>query len=384
MGTYTASRAGIALPERPTMAQRLVARLAGRTSRHTLRLERHAQRMLAQMSVAEKIGQLIFPIIFPANADEVRLSPEIRALVVEQHIGGYFICAAGASAEQVRAFTRELQAAARIPLILASDFEGGDWNFLHSAVGSRPSPAAIAAMGDAKVAYYKGVVDAELLVSLGLNVNFAPSVDVLANPQNIVLANRTFGDSPEFVTCLAAAYVDGLAASRIAGCLKHFPGLGATTVDPHIALPHIARTRDELASIELAPYRSLLRSGHAPMIMTTHMLMPTLDPHMPTSLSSVVIDDLLRHVLGYDGVVISDSLAMGGVAERYSVAAASVLAFQAGTDLLLGAPDAEQTGASIAALHEALADGRITQTQIDAAVLRVLRFKLRWRIIPPR
>jgi beta-N-acetylhexosaminidase len=366
------------------MAQELVARLARRFDRRAMRLENYARQLLAQMSVAEKIGQLIFPIIFPANADEVRLSPEIRALVAGQHIGGYFICAAGASAEQVRAFTRELQATARIPLILATDFEGGDWNFLRSAVGPRPSPAAIAANGDAKVAFYKGVVDAELLVSLGLNVNFAPSVDVLTNPENTVLANRTFGDSPEIVARLAAAYVDGLAASGIAGCLKHFPGLGATTVDPHIGLPHIARTRDELTSVELAPYRSLLRLGLAPMIMTTHILMPTLDPHLPASLSPVVIDDLLRRVLGYDGVVISDSLAMGGVSGRYSVAEASVLAFQAGTDLLLGAPDAEQTRASITALHEALAGGRMTQQQVDAAVLRVLRFKLRWSIIPPR
>ncbi|HEX8033916.1 MAG TPA: glycoside hydrolase family 3 N-terminal domain-containing protein [Ktedonobacterales bacterium] len=384
MEIHVVSRAGHAVPERATAPRGLVARLARRFDRRAMRLEKHAQQLLAQMGVAEKIGQLVIPIIFPANADEVRLSQEIRALVAEHHIGGYFICAAGASAEQVRAFTEDLQAAARIPLILASDFEGGDWNFLRSAVGPRPWPAAIAAMGDAKVAYYKGVVDAELLQALGVNVNFAPSVDVLTNPDSPVLANRTFGTSPEVVAQLAAAYVDGLAASGVAGCLKHFPGLGAATVDPHVGLPHIMRTRDEITSVELLPYRNLLRSGHAPMIMTTHILMPTLDPHLPTSLSPVVIDDLLRRVLGYDGVVISDSLAMGGVEERYSVAEAAVLAFEAGTDLLLGAPDFEQTRASIAALHAALADGRVTQRQVDAAVLRVLRFKLGWRIIPPR
>lgn len=378
------SRAGNALPERATTAQGFMSRLAGRFDRRALRVEQRALRLLAQMSVAEKIGQLVIPTIVPAHADDVRLSQEIRALVAEQHIGGYVISAAGASADQVRAFTRELQAAARIPLILATDFEGGDWNLLRSAVGPRPSPAAIAATGDANIAFYKGVVDAELLTSLGLNVNFAPSVDVLTNPENPILANRTFGTSPEAVIHLAAAYIDGLAASRIAGCLRHFPGLGATTADPHIEMPLIARTRDEIATVDLAPYRSLLRSGHAPMIMTTHMLLPTLDPHLPTSLSPVVIDDLLRHVLGYDGVVISDSLATGGVATRFSVAEASVLAFHAGTDLLLGAPDAEQARASIAALHEALADGRVTQRQIDTAVLRVLRFKLHWRIIPPR
>ncbi|MGZ3681716.1 MAG: glycoside hydrolase family 3 protein [Ktedonobacterales bacterium] len=383
MEIHVVSPAGTAVHTQATAARGLVSRLARRFGRRAMRLEKHAQRLLAEMSVAEKIGQLVIPIIFPANADEVRLSQEIRALVAEQHIGGYFICAAGASADRVRAFTQELQAAARIPLILATDFEGGDWNFVRSAVGPRPWPAAIAATGDAKVAYYKGVVDAELLQALGVNVNFAPSVDVLTNPESPVLANRTFGASPEVVTQLAAAYVDGLAASGVAGCLKHFPGLGAAAVDPHVGLPHVMRTREEITSVDLAPYRSLLRSGHAPMIMTTHMLMPTLDPHLPTSLSPVAIDDLLRRVLGYDGVVISDSLAMGGV-EGYSVAEATVLAFEAGTDLLLGAPDFEQTRASIAALHAALADGRVTQRQVDAAVLRVMRFKLRWRIIPPQ
>lgn len=361
-----------------------MSRLARRFDRQAARVEVRAQQLLAQMSVSEKIGQLIVPALVPANADEVRVSKEIRALVAEQHIGGYFISAADASAERVRVFTRELQAAARIPLLLASVFEGGEWNALRSAVGPRPSPEAIAAQGEANVAYYKGVVDAELLASVGVNVNFAPSVDVPTDLDNPLWAGRTFGASPEIVARFAAAYVDGLAAGGVAGCLKHFPGLGAAWVDPRAELSRIERTREEIVSVELAPYRSLLRSGHAPMVMTAHALMSALDPHRPASLSPVVIDDLLRHVLEYDGVVISDSLAMGGVAERYSVAAAAVLAFEAGTDLLLGAPDFEQTRASVAALKEALADGRVTLRQVDTAALRVLRFKLRWRIIPPR
>lgn len=371
------SRTGVASPEWASSPGRLVARVVGRFGWQAARVERHAQRLLAQMSVAEKIGQLVMP----ASADAVQWSKEMRALVTEQHIGGYFICAADASAEQVRAFTHELQAAARMPLIVATNVEGGAWNGLRAAVGARPSPGAIAAQGDANVAYYKGVVDAELLASLGVNVNFAPSVDVPDDAEHPLWAGRTFGASPEIVARLAAAYVDGLAAGGVAGCLKHFPGLGATTMDPQSELPIIRRTRDEITDVDLAPYRSLLQSGHAPMVMTAHALISTLDPHRPTSLSPVVIDDLLRRVLGYDGIVISDLLAMGGVAERHSVAAASVLAFEAGTDLLLGAPDFEQTRASIAALQEALADGRVTPRQVDAAALRVLRFKLRWRII---
>lgn len=349
-----------------------------RRSREASRHEWTARALLARLSVAEKLGQLIIPVIFPNGPDDLLLTPELQALVTETHIGGYFICAAGADAARLRAFTAALQTHARIPLLLVTDFEGGAWNFIQSAVGPRPAPESIQTTRDARA---KGVLDAELLTSLGIHVNFAPSVDLLTNPETPILRQRTFGADPTTVAGLAAAYLDGLAAGGVAGCLKHFPGLGAATRDPHVELPVVARDLSTLRAVELAPYRALLASGHAPLVMTAHMEMPALDADLPTSLSPTVIHGLLRKELAYDDLVISDSLAMGAITSRFSVADASMLALRAGTDLLLGASDAASARAIHERLRKALVDGEIFIEQVDLAVLRALRFKARWGLL---
>ena len=342
------------------------------------REDRAARALLATLSLDEKLGQLIFPVIFPDGPDDLALTPELRGLLDGDHIGGYFICAAGADTSRLLAFTATLQAHSRIPLLLATDFEGGAWNFIQSAVGSRPAPETIQSP---RAAYDKGATDARLLVSVGLRVNFAPTVDVLTNPETPILRERTFSSDPERVAALAAAYLDGLAPGGVAGCLKHFPGLGAATRDPHVELPTVARSLAEIRAVELAPYRALLRSGRAPMVMTAHVDMPGLDANLPTSLSPTVIHGLLRKELGYDGLVISDSLAMGAIASRYSVAEAAALALRAGTDLLLGAPDAQSVRETRLGLRERLERGDLHIEQVDQAALRVLRFKARWGLL---
>jgi beta-N-acetylhexosaminidase len=159
------------------------------------------------------------------------MTEELRALLAEGGIGGYFITSAGADASQVRAFIGELKAAARLPLLLATDFEGGEWNFIRSAVGARPTPSAIGASGDSALAFEKGREDARLLASVGINTTFAPTIDLLLNPESPILQARTFGVDPALVTRMADAYLDGLATHGIAGCLKHFPGLGRASRD---------------------------------------------------------------------------------------------------------------------------------------------------------
>lgn len=361
-------------PDAPTHRRATRTTHRHRTTRH----EQAAHALLARLSVAEKLGQLIVPVIFPAGPDDLALTPELRALIAEDHIGGYFLCAAGADATRLRAFTAALQTQARVPLLLATDFEGGAWNFIQSAVGPRPAPDTIQTARDA---YIKGTTDAALLTTVGVHVNFAPTVDLLTNPDTPILRQRTFGSDSATVAGLAAAYLDGLAAGGVAGCLKHFPGLGAATRDPHIELPTVTRDVAAIRAVELAPYRTLLASGHAPMVMTTHMDIPALDAELPTSLSPTIIHGLLRKELAYDGVVISDSLAMGAITTRYSVAEASALALRAGTDLLLGAPDFASARATRERLHEALAGGEIFIEQVDLAVLRILRFKARWGLL---
>jgi beta-N-acetylhexosaminidase len=338
--------------------------------------------LLARMTPAEKVGQLLMPIIFPASPADLTLTPDLIALLDDYPLGGYFITAGGGDAHRVRAFTAALRAHSRIPLILASDFEGGAWNFLASAAGPRPSAATVGATGDPAHAHAKGITDAVRLGDLGLNMNFAPVVDVLTNPANPIVAGRAFGPDPALVTRMAAAYLDGLASVGIAGCLKHFPGLGAVSTDPHHTLPTLHRTPDELRAVELLPFRDLIQTGHAHSIMTTHIHIPALDPDLPTSVSPIAIAGLLRRELGYGGLVISDSVSMGALTARYPIPEASLLAFQAGTDLILGAPDLATTRATHAHFLEALAAGRITHQRLDTSVRRILRFKARWAILP--
>ena len=340
--------------------------------------ERTAQALLASLDLDEKLGQLIMPVIFPEGPDDLALTPELRALIAEERIGGYFVCAGGADAARLRVFTASLREHARVPLLLATDFEGGAWNFIQSAVGPRPAPETIQT---AREAYAKGETDAELLRSVGVRLNFAPTVDLLTNPETPILRERTFGADSGRVVALAAAYLDGLAAGGVAGCLKHFPGLGAATRDPHVELPTIARSLPELWALELAPYRALLASGHAPMVMTTHLDMPAIDPDTPTSLSATVVHGLLRKELGYEGVVISDSLAMGAITSRFSVEDAAALALRAGTDLLLGAPDMASVRATRQRLRDGMERGELFVEQVDQAALRILRFKARWGLI---
>ncbi len=336
-----------------------------------------ARAILANMTEDEKIGQLIIPM-----SSDTSMNADMTALIQQYQIGGYFIPEYTATAQQLHDFVNQMQAASKIPMLMVTDFEGGGWNTLRAEVGERPYPSDIGATGNTQLAYQKGVVDAQLLKSVGLNADFAPVVDVLTNPNDTILLGRVFGSDPNLVTKMAQAYLQGLASGGIPGCLKHFPGLGASSVDPHKALPVINRTLQQLQTVDWVPYEKLIPANLAPMIMITHILIPALDPNLPASISPSVINGYLRHTLGYNGVVVSDALFMGGLSYKYTVPQAGLLAFEAGTDLLLGALNAAQALETINLIKSAISSGQITQSYLDNSVLRILTFKLQWGIIP--
>src|SRR5205085_2905527 len=174
------------------------------------------------------------------------------------------------------------------------------------------------------------------------------------------------------------AYLKGLTAGGVIGCLKHFPGLGSATIDPHKSLPTMDRSLATLSAVDLVPYRTLINEGIVPMVMVTHILNPQLDPNLPTSLSPNVVTGLLRKQLNFQGVIISDTLWMGGISNTYSLAQAAVLAVKAGTDLLLGPRGLADAQNMIYGLHQAVMDGQISQAQIDASVVRILTMKLHY------
>ncbi len=331
------------------------------------------------MSLDQKLGQMVIVEFYGAN-----FNSDLQQMISQNSISGVLIENKNGNAQsrnQLVSLNKAMQAQARVPLFISTDYEGGVVNELRLITGERPSEATIGATNDPQVAYNAGHTAATDLASLGLNLNFMPIVDVLTNPNNPGLPQRTFGSDPTLVTNMGRAYLKGLTAGGVIGCLKHFPGLGSANLDPHLSLPTMNRSLATLNSVDLVPYRTMINEGMVPMVMVTHILNPQLDPTLPTSLSSNVVTGLLRKQLNFKGVIISDTLWMGGISNTYSLSQAAVLAVKAGIDLLLGPRGLAETQTMIVGLHRAVMSGQISMSQIDASVTRILQLKLKYNVI---
>ncbi|HJT56833.1 MAG TPA: glycoside hydrolase family 3 N-terminal domain-containing protein, partial [Ktedonobacteraceae bacterium] len=338
-----------------------------------------AQKMVQSMSLDDKLGQMVIVEFYGPT-----LTGNDIQMVHADHVSGVLIENKNGNAQtrnQLIALNKALQGQAQIPLFISTDFEGGIVNELRQITGERPSEQAIGATGNPQVAYNVGLNAAKDLTALGLNVNFMPIVDVLTNPNNPGLPMRTFGSNPTLVTNMGRAYLQGLTKGGVVGSLKHFPGLGSANLDPHFSLPYMNRSLATLNAVDLVPYRTLIDEGIVPMVMVTHILNPQLDPKLPTSLSPNVVTGLLRDQLHFNGVIISDTLWMGGISNTYSLAQAAVLAVKAGIDLILGPRGLSDTQSMLTGLKQALQSGQITINEINASVQRILELKLKYKIL---
>ena len=338
-----------------------------------------AMKIVQNMSLDQKLGQMVIVEFYGST-----LNSDLNQMIQGNRVSGVLIENKNGNSQtrsQLISLNQAMQKAAAIPLFISTDFEGGYVNELRLITGERSSEQTIGATGDPNVAYNAGHSAAADLAALGLNVNFMPIVDVLTNPNNPGLPMRTFGSDPTLVTNMGRAYLKGLTDGGIIGCLKHFPGLGSASIDPHQSLPSMNRSLATLNAVDLVPYRTLIDEGIVPMVMVTHILNPQLDPNLPTSLSPNVVTGILRKQLNFNGVIISDTLWMGGISNTYSLAQAAVLAVKAGTDLLLGPRGLADTQNMIYGLHQAVMNGQISQAQIDASVARIVEMKLHYKIL---
>lgn len=339
-------------------------------------IAREVDHILSQMTLPEELGQLIV-VAFNGTT----LNPDLRYMLTQQHAGGVMLYAYNiAGYAQIQALDAVAQAQAQVPLFIATDQEGGLVNRLQSIVGPRPSALQIGNTNNPQNALNLGIEDGQVLHQIGVNVDLAPVVDVHSAPQTVIIT-RMYGTTPEKVTAFAGAYLDGLQSQGVIACLKHWPGLGASPVDPHDALPVITRSQQELNDIDFAPYRALISQGNVNMIMSTHELITAYDDQLPSSLSPIMIDQVLRNDLGYQGVVITDGLYMSALA-HWSIAQAAVLALIAGNDLLLGPWNSYQVQQVLDALQAALASGQISKARIDQSVTRILTLKIKEGLIP--
>ncbi|HET8845715.1 MAG TPA: glycoside hydrolase family 3 N-terminal domain-containing protein [Ktedonobacteraceae bacterium] len=338
-----------------------------------------ASALLQRMSLDQKLGQMVI-----SEFNGSTLNADLTKMVRDYYISGVLIENKNGNAQnrtQLVNLNKAMQGQATFPLLITTDFEGGFVNELRQITGERSSEATIGATGDPQVAYDAGKRDASDLKKLGLNVNFMPIVDVLTNPNNPGLIDRTYGNNPALVTDMGRAYLKGLTSGGIVGSLKHFPGLGSASVDPHKSLPYMDRSLATMNAVDLVPYRTLIKEGIVPMVMVTHILNPQLDPKMPTSLSPEVVTDLLRQQLGFKGVIISDTLWMGGVSNTYDLSHAAVLAINAGTNLILGPRGLSETATLLSNLKKAVDDGTLALAKIDASVQLILEMKLHYKIL---
>ena len=271
-------------------------------------------------------------------------------------------------AAQLSRLTADLRAAMGAEALIALDQEGGavvrsTW------VPAPPSAMALGAADDAELARSVGAAVARAVKALGFNWNFAPVLDLNNNPHNPVIAERSFGADPQRATELAMAWMAGSESEGVACCVKHFPGHGDTSVDSHRDLPTVDKPLAELEQFEFAPFR--LAAGHAPAMMTAHIVYPELDAEFPATMSRRILTGLLREQWQYRGVIITDAMDMHAIAHRYGAGHAAVNALVAGADMVMALGTAEIQEESIAAIAAAIDAGTLDMQDVERKLARL-------------
>ncbi len=362
---------------------------------------------MAEMTLEQKVSQMIMPSIRywgqgDAAEPVTELNPELKEAIQKDQFGGIILFAQNTQeTEQTVRLVQEVQEAnasgeAKSALFIAIDQEGGKVSRLEDGT-QMPGNMALGATGDPAMAKEAATVIGEELASLGINVNFAPVVDVNNNPANPVIGVRSFSDDAQVVAAFGKEYMAGLCEQKVIPALKHFPGHGDTDTDSHTGLPSIDKSVEELKSKEWIPYQECLQD--ADMVMTAHIEYPQIEKEvyvsketgqeitLPATLSKTMITDILRGQLGYDGVVVTDSLEMGAIAKHFDRTDVARYVILSGANLLLmpfdmvdeaGIDDAKAYVESIVKMVE---DGEIPKERIDDSVKRLLTVKQKYGLL---
>ncbi|MGW8557097.1 glycoside hydrolase family 3 protein [Streptomyces tubercidicus] len=351
------------------------------------------RRLISRMTPEEKVGQLFVMRVFghsatdPDPADAAANQKEIGVanaaeLIAKYHVGGiiYFGWAHNTrEPHQIADLSNGIQKAAAaqrlpVPVLISTDQEHGIVARVGAPATLFPGAMALGAGGSREDARTAARIASEELFAMGIRQDYAPDADVNVNPANPVIGVRSFGADPQAVARMVTAEVKGYQGAGIAACAKHFPGHGDTDTDSHVGLPYIHHSADEWERLDAPPFRAAIAAG-IDSIMTAHIVVPAFDPSEdPATLSRPILTGILRERLGYDGVVVTDSLGMEGVRVKYGDARVPVLALKAGADQLLNPPD---LALAHGAVLKALKEGELTERDLDAKLLRILLLKER-------
>ncbi|MGV0025247.1 glycoside hydrolase family 3 protein [Phormidesmis priestleyi] len=327
---------------------------------------------VAQMVVVRASGylfdhQIRYPVWEPPAAT-------LRYWLEDLGVGGVILL--GASAGELSLRTRQLQDWAAIPLLICADVEEGVGQRFSGATWF-PPPMALAAVAQFDLltachyAEQMGSVTARESLAIGLNWLLSPTVDVNNNPDNPVINVRAFGETTQIVSKLATAFIRGAHSHSILTTAKHFPGHGDTAIDSHLELPILGHDRSRLEQVEFPPFQAAIQAG-VDAVMSAHLQIPTLDAQYPATLSPKVLTQELRQRMGFEGLIVTDALVMGAIANRYGTEEAAVLAVEAGADILLMPLHPEK---AIEAVCAAVESGRIAPERIEATIERIWRAK---------
>ncbi len=334
---------------------------------------------ISSLPLKQKIGQLFFIGISGTKLDE-----SMSELLNEISPGGICFFARNIkTAEQVTKLIADIRRNLPIEPVLSIDQEGGVVDRLRRISTPMPSASSLNMLEQVKTL---AEITAEILINLGFNMNFAPVVDVLDGDRksfNNGLYSRAFGENKNDVVRFAGEYLKVLQKNGCLGCVKHFPGLGASEVDSHEKLPIVNSTREELFEKDLFPYIELFKTGEVHAVMTAHASFPKFDLQetdsngklLPSSLSNNIVTKLLREELGFEGLTISDDLEMGAILKNYGIGEACKMAINAGQDMLAICANSESIRIGFQAVLEAVETGEISESRINQSLTRIAHLK---------
>lgn len=320
------------------------------------------------LSQDEKLGQLFIVALYTNKGED--FINNIRNIVVQDKIGGLILMQDDAAREIE--LLNEFQAKSKVPLLVGMDAEWGLFQRINTAY-KLPWAITLGAIQDKSLITEMSALIAKDSKRMGINWDFAPVVDVNTNPKNPIIGNRSFGSDVNNVTQSALAYSNGLQNNKILAAIKHFPGHGDTDVDSHYDIPVVSHNKKRLEEVELAPFKYLINKGIGG-IMVAHLYVPAIEKgkNIPASVSKSVITDLLKNKLGYKGLIITDALNMGAVANKYSPGELDALAFKAGNDIMLFSQEVSNGKKRIQA---AIDKGEISQNRVEESVKKILLTK---------
>ena len=332
-----------------------------------------------KMTMEEKLGQLVM-----VGLDGYSIDDNAKTLISTYKVSGFIFFSRNIESQQqslelansLKAFNEENS---NIPLLLGVDEEGGRVSRLPPQYKKLPTNQKIGSINNADFSREIGEILGQQVNSLGLNLDFAPVIDIMSNPKNTVIGNRSFGSNADVVTSLGLSTHDGIKSQNVIPVIKHFPGHGDTTVDSHVGLPVVTKSLDQLSKLELIPFEAAIKNG-ADVVMVSDILMQQLDSKYPASFSKAIITELLREKMGFKGVVITDDITMGAVTKNYTLGDMAVKSLQAGSDIILICHNFNKQIEVLNSIKSAVQNGEISEQYIDEKVYRVLSLKQKYSV----